>query len=1094
MKFAISYAFVILWLAYLIASGVYLFSRGFLLSRVSKTDVSSCRHLSLDQNDDYYITEEVVQEIFKDVNASANLCLPQKSKVIILLIDALKYEFGIYKENLSQPLPYENKLSVIHELLEHMPDQARVMRFKADPPTTTLQRLKGLTTGSLPTFVDMGSNFASPEINEDNIIDQMVKSHLPIVFLGDSTWADLYPRRFKRSYAYPSFDIFDLDTVDRKIEKHLPKEMQKKDWQVLIAHFLGVDHCGHKYGPLHEEMSRKLSEMNDVIRNVVAEMDDKTTLFVMGDHGMTASGDHGGDTDDETNALLFAYTKQANFFKNEFNSDNTSLQQIDLVPTLATILGIPIPYSNLGLINFNLVPDIPIPHLSKIQTLILHAWQNAQQIYKYFFNYALENKRTFNVDKMDSLETEFILLTHRVKTIYNEVAFKSFIGDLNINLRLILSTCREIWVKFDATQMSHGLLATFLPIFFSFILINNTRSIDFYKIFQLKEVGYTYLLNIAAGVFGYRYYKNFTFKTEEHAIIFFTSIISTLILVYHTIQNWATIANNWSKVKRFGNLPTRLILIILICVFFSNSFIIQEGKILSYLLVAVIFLMVYELLQKSVRMDFRNKFKFQQFVKSAAFKLFVASFLAIALIRFATSLFRCREEQGNCADFTNNGNSGGFSLKKPSSAKTYILAVVIIVLYSTLSRIYLRSCGNLTGNCVNVLVARYGPTIASICAGGHILLSNSAIKNIQRTHIDAMAVVIYTLLVFQIIIVTVSPLMVYVLPPKNASTISVNRTDSVIPEIFKKIKRMYEDDDEERRNEIPVVYGLATIYSSVIISFGTFLAMVLIVLLEPRSSMGVVVCIAVGAIILLLHAILRYRTATSFETCIQPTFTAVVAWFLLAHFCFFATSHQTTLSQIDWRAAFVGRTTNIGHSNFISAILVILNTFCGHVLFFCMYGLLSTETFSVFALFPNLIKTNYNREQRKTEVSGLARPSNVSASINDRSLSDISNECVGFDMTRGELVLFEQEAVFIGTAFKLAIQFYILQGIKVFCSMLACTIHCRHLMVWKIFAPRFIYEGIATFVSMPAIIVGFLLIVRIHKAVDTLIVKINKIK
>ena len=49
-------------------------------------------------------------------------------------------------------------------------------------------------------------------------------------------------------------------------------------------------------------------------------------------------------------------------------------------------------------------------------------------------------------------------------------------------------------------------------------------------------------------------------------------------------------------------------------------------------------------------------------------------------------------------------------------------------------------------------------------------------------------------------------------------------------------------------------------------------------------------------------------------------------------------------------------------------------------------------------------------------------------------------------------------------------------------------------MVWKIFAPRFIYEGIVTFVSMPAIIIGYLLIIRIHKGVDTLISKINKIK
>lgn len=47
------------------------------------------------------------------------------------------------------------------------------MKFVADAPTTTLQRLKGITTGSLPTFIDVGSNFATSEINEDNFIDQV---------------------------------------------------------------------------------------------------------------------------------------------------------------------------------------------------------------------------------------------------------------------------------------------------------------------------------------------------------------------------------------------------------------------------------------------------------------------------------------------------------------------------------------------------------------------------------------------------------------------------------------------------------------------------------------------------------------------------------------------------------------------------------------------------------------------------------------------------------------------------------------------------------------------------------------------------------
>lgn len=58
--------------------------------------------------------------------------------------------------------------------------------------------------------------------------------------------------------------------------------------------------------------------------------------------------------------------------------------------------------------------------------------------------------------------------------------------------------------------------------------------------------------------------------------------------------------------------------------------------------------------------------------------------------------------------------------------------------------------------------------------------------------------------------------------------------------------------------------------------------------------------------------------------------------------------------------------------------------------------------------------------------------------------------------------------------------------------MLACTIHCRHLMVWKIFAPRFIYEGIATFIYVPVLLVGYLVMARVHKGVVGLIENLTR--
>lgn len=56
----------------------------------------------------------------------------------------------------------------------------------------------------------------------------------------------------------PSFDIKDLDEVDDVVIREVEAEVKRDDWALLVAHCLGVDHCGHRYGPAHKEMSRKV--------------------------------------------------------------------------------------------------------------------------------------------------------------------------------------------------------------------------------------------------------------------------------------------------------------------------------------------------------------------------------------------------------------------------------------------------------------------------------------------------------------------------------------------------------------------------------------------------------------------------------------------------------------------------------------------------------------------------------------------------------------------------------------------------------------------------------------------------------------------
>ena len=45
-----------------------------------------------------------------------------------------------------------------------------------------------------------------------------------------------------------------------------------------------------------------------VHRALISQLDNDTVLFVLGDHGMTWTGDHGGDSPDELDAALFIYS------------------------------------------------------------------------------------------------------------------------------------------------------------------------------------------------------------------------------------------------------------------------------------------------------------------------------------------------------------------------------------------------------------------------------------------------------------------------------------------------------------------------------------------------------------------------------------------------------------------------------------------------------------------------------------------------------------------------------------------------------------------------------------------------------------------
>lgn len=448
--------------------GIYFFTKGFLLTRLVLEDKSTCEIRPFDKPD------PVSSSTIPDFGDPQKGCWHPKTfeKAIVIIIDALRYDFTVpfhpTKEG-AKPEIFHHNIPVLYETAVQSPQNAFLLPFIADPPTTTLQRLKGLTTGTLPTFIDAGSNFAGTAIDEDNLVAQLYHSGKTLVHLGDDTWHALFPGYFHPNLTHPfdSFNVWDLHTVDNGVNEHIfpllhPSNSTK--WDVIFGHYLGVDHAGHRYGPSHPAMAAKLDQMNTVIRDLITLIDDQTLLVVMGDHGMDPKGDHGGESDDEVEAALWMYSKKGVFGRTSSESvtpprdaKERRIPQIDLVPTLSLLLGMPIPFNNLG---------SPIEEAfcgssgSDSRNLVNVNRLAAAQIKRYQHQYSIargvdESQTSGPLGLWMKAENEWLQLSKtgkadsgKLRSIYH--AYREYERDT-------LSVCRGLWARFDVPSMIQGI-------------------------------------------------------------------------------------------------------------------------------------------------------------------------------------------------------------------------------------------------------------------------------------------------------------------------------------------------------------------------------------------------------------------------------------------------------------------------------------------------------------------------------------------------------------------------------------------------------------------------------------------------------------
>ncbi|KAG0026490.1 major facilitator super transporter protein [Podila clonocystis] len=331
---------------------------------------------------------------------------PRYGKVVLMLVDALRSDF-LYGN--------ESDFIFVQSLIDT--NQALPFTALASAPTVTLPRLKALTTGTVPSFLDAILNIAESDqsstlANQDNWVAQLTRSkslrkhhdkeQRNIGFFGDDTWIKLFPGQFFRSEGTSSFFAMDTVEVDNNVTRHVHPELTKDDWDALIFHYLGLDHVGHSGGPKSGLMRPKQAEMDSIVKNIYSTLteqqqeDDLPTLFILcGDHGMNEVGNHGGSSRSEVStAFLFMsphfqqpstsarIKAMVDPYRTETLQDQEeyqyyrSVSQVDLVPTISLLLGLPIPKNSVG----KLIPELfdEYSDLEKIRALQINAFQVAE--------------------------------------------------------------------------------------------------------------------------------------------------------------------------------------------------------------------------------------------------------------------------------------------------------------------------------------------------------------------------------------------------------------------------------------------------------------------------------------------------------------------------------------------------------------------------------------------------------------------------------------------------------------------------------------------------------------------------------------------
>jgi hypothetical protein len=267
---------------------------------------------------------------------------PLTRRVVFVLIDALRSDTSLKPD----VMPFLNELR----------SRGASATIHSRPPSYSEPGYSTLLTGAWPDLSDgptINLDYAEiPTWTQDNLVSAVRRAGLKAAVSGYYWFEKLIPQAaVSASFYTPGEDA----TADRAVVDAALPWLKANAQQFVLIHIDQVDYAGHhEGGPIDPRWDAAAHRADGLLAEIAATLDlSKDTLFVASDHGQIDRGGHGGQdpiTLVEPWVLAGAGVKPGSY---------GDVQQTDVAPTLAALLGANIPGSAQGRVQTEMLTLTP---------------------------------------------------------------------------------------------------------------------------------------------------------------------------------------------------------------------------------------------------------------------------------------------------------------------------------------------------------------------------------------------------------------------------------------------------------------------------------------------------------------------------------------------------------------------------------------------------------------------------------------------------------------------------------------------------------------------------------------------------------------